>query len=271
MEHKIRKSQEVEIIRLKERVKYLEDKEGVIGDKSGDDAPIKGRRSNEGEAAAEKVSTNSEEILRFLTSLDATNVLAGESNVPTGSGFIPTAGPPATIVSTSREVGPTASPIVQRRKRKEIMVESDTPKKKKLQEQIDAQMARELEEQQEREDMRMNEQIARDVEVARIHAEEQIQAMIDSLDKSNETVAKYLQEYQQFASDLSNETIAKHLEEYDQAVDELTIGERIELISELVKYQDHYSNILKYQGQQRKSRTKKQKIDFYMAVIKNNL
>nr|GFC84578.1 hypothetical protein [Tanacetum cinerariifolium] len=73
-------------------------------------------------------------------------------------------GPPATIVSTSSEVGPTASPIVQRRKGKEVMVDFDTPKKKKLQEQIDAQVARELEEQQEREDMRMNEQIARDAE-----------------------------------------------------------------------------------------------------------
>nr|GFD30766.1 hypothetical protein [Tanacetum cinerariifolium] len=143
---------EVEIIRLKETVKYLEDKQGVIGNKSGDDAPIKGRRSNEGEAAAERISTDSEEIARVLTSLDATNVLAGESNVPTGSGSIPTAGPPATTVS-----------------------------------------ARELEEQQEREDLRMNEQIARDAKVAKIHAEEEIQAMIDSLDKSNETVAKYLQ------------------------------------------------------------------------------
>nr|GFD04876.1 hypothetical protein [Tanacetum cinerariifolium] len=38
----------------KERVKYLEDKEGVIGVQSGDDAPIKGRISNEGEAAAER-------------------------------------------------------------------------------------------------------------------------------------------------------------------------------------------------------------------------
>nr|GFD46170.1 hypothetical protein [Tanacetum cinerariifolium] len=57
---------------------------------------------------------------------EGTTVLAGEANVPTGSGFIPTAGPPATIVST-------ASPIVQRRKGKEILVESDTPKKKKLQ------------------------------------------------------------------------------------------------------------------------------------------
>nr|GFC78766.1 hypothetical protein [Tanacetum cinerariifolium] len=36
-------------------------------------------------------------------------------------------------------------------------------------------MARELEEQQEKEDLRMNKQIARDAEVARIHAEEEIQ------------------------------------------------------------------------------------------------
>nr|GEZ52337.1 hypothetical protein [Tanacetum cinerariifolium] len=192
---------EVEINGLKERVKYLEDKEEVIGDKSGDGAPIKGRRSNEGEAAAERISTDLEEIARVLTSLDASKVLAGETNVPTGSGSIPTAGLPATIVSTASEVGPTASPTVRRRKGKEILVESDTPKKKKLQEQIDAQMAREIEEQQEREDLRMNEQIARDTEVARIHAVEEIQAMIDSLDKSNETVAKYLEEYQQFASD----------------------------------------------------------------------
>nr|GFD03287.1 hypothetical protein [Tanacetum cinerariifolium] len=36
-------------------------------------------------------------------------------------------------------------------------------------------IAREVEEQQEREDMRMNDEIARDAEVARIHAEEEIQ------------------------------------------------------------------------------------------------
>nr|GFD29711.1 hypothetical protein [Tanacetum cinerariifolium] len=54
------------------------------------------------------------------------------------SGFIPTAGPHATVISAGSEVGPTASLIVTRRKGKEVMVESDTPKKKKLQEQIDA-------------------------------------------------------------------------------------------------------------------------------------
>nr|GFC29586.1 hypothetical protein [Tanacetum cinerariifolium] len=129
---------EVEINRLKERVKFLEDKEGVIGDKSGYNAPIKGKSNNEGEAAAEHISNDSEEIVRVLTSMDAATVLAGETNVPTGSGFIPTAGPPTTVISTGSEVGPTASLIVSRRKGKEVMVESDTLKKKKLQEQIDA-------------------------------------------------------------------------------------------------------------------------------------
>nr|GEZ81370.1 hypothetical protein [Tanacetum cinerariifolium] len=50
------------------------------------------------EAAAERISNDSEEIVRVLTSMDAANVLAGETNVPTGSGFIPTAGPPATLL-----------------------------------------------------------------------------------------------------------------------------------------------------------------------------
>nr|GFC39792.1 hypothetical protein [Tanacetum cinerariifolium] len=185
-------AQEEEIVKLKDRVKVLDDREGVATKQSRDDAPIKGRSINEGEAAVERISNDSEEVARVLTSIDAATVRAGGIDVSTGSSFIPTAGPPATILSTGSEVGLTASLIVTRRKGKEVMVESDTPNKKKLQEQIDAQVARELEEQQEKEDMRMNEQIARDAEVARIHAEEELQGMIDSLDKSNETTAKYL-------------------------------------------------------------------------------
>nr|GEX60893.1 hypothetical protein [Tanacetum cinerariifolium] len=205
---------EVEINRLKERVKILEDKEGMIGDRSGDDAPIKGRSNNEGEAAVERISNDSEEIARVLTYMDATTVLAGETNVPNGSGFIPTAGPPATIISTGSE-------RIRRATR-------------------------------EREDMRMNEQIARDAEVARIHAEEEIHGMIDSLDKSNETVAKYLQEYQQFAL-------------------ELPLEKKIKFISDLVKYQDHYTKVYKFQSQQRRPMSKKQKREYYIAVIKSNL
>nr|GEW49383.1 hypothetical protein [Tanacetum cinerariifolium] len=228
------------------------DREAVATKQSRENTPIKGRSNNEGDAAAERISNDSKEIAKVLTSMDATTVLAGETNVPTGSGFIPTAGPPTTVISTGSKVGPTASPIVTRRKGKEVMVESDTPKKKKLQEQIDAQVVRELEEQQEKENMRMNEQIARDAEVARIHAEEELQGMIDSLDKSNETIAKYLQEYQDFAS-------------------ELPLEKRIELIGDLVKYQDNYSKVYKFQSQQRRPMTKKQKREYYMAVIRSNL
>nr|GEX30173.1 hypothetical protein [Tanacetum cinerariifolium] len=209
-------AQEEEIVKLKERVNVLEDKEDVAVTQSGDDAPIKGRSINKGEAATERISNDLEEIARVLTSMDAATVLAGGIDVPTSSGFIPTAGPPTTVISTGSEVGPAASPIAIRKKGKEVMVESDTLKKKRLQEQIDDQVTRELEEQQEKENMRMNEQIARDAEVARIHAEEELQGMIDSLDKLSETIAKYLQEYQDFAL-------------------ELPLEKRIELINDLVE------------------------------------
>nr|GFC80210.1 hypothetical protein [Tanacetum cinerariifolium] len=46
-------AQEVEINRLKERVKLLEDRDGVAAQISGDDAPIKGRSLDEEEAIAE--------------------------------------------------------------------------------------------------------------------------------------------------------------------------------------------------------------------------
>nr|GEY43925.1 hypothetical protein [Tanacetum cinerariifolium] len=203
----------VEINKLKERVKLLEDGKGMAAEASGDDAPIKGRRLDkedvatervssdteeirldEGEVAAEKVSDDTEEMATVLITMDATSVLSsGEVQVvptavvvapanvsiSTGSGVVPAA---STTISTATSIFATATKVTPytRRKGKEKM-------------------------------------------------------------------------------------------KYDQAAAELTIGERIELISELVKYQDHHSKILKYQAQQRKSRTKKQKRDFYMAVIRNNL
>nr|GEX04439.1 hypothetical protein [Tanacetum cinerariifolium] len=147
-------AQEEEILRLKERVQVLEDRDSVAAKHSGDDASIKGRSINEGDAAAERINNDSEEVARVLTSMDAATVLVRGIDVPTGSGSIPTAGPPATVISTGSEVGPNASPIVtsySRRKGKEVMVDSDTPKKQRLQEQIDAQLAIELEDQQKRE------------------------------------------------------------------------------------------------------------------------
>nr|GEV40649.1 hypothetical protein [Tanacetum cinerariifolium] len=106
-----------EIGRLKEWVQVIEDREGVATKQSRDDAPIKGRSTNEGEAAAKRISNDSEEIARVLTSMDAATVLAGEIDVPTGSGFIPTAGPPATIISTGSE----RRPMTKKQKREYYM------------------------------------------------------------------------------------------------------------------------------------------------------
>nr|GFC98960.1 hypothetical protein [Tanacetum cinerariifolium] len=119
------------------------DREAVATKQSGEDAPIKGRSNNEGEAAAEIISNDSEEIARVLTSMDAATVLAGETNVPTDSGFIPTA--------------------------------------------------------------------------------------------------------------------------------ELPLEKKIELISDLVKYQEHYTKVYKFQSQQKRPMSKKRKREYYMAVIKSNL
>nr|GEY73406.1 hypothetical protein [Tanacetum cinerariifolium] len=58
-------TQELEINRLKARVKLLEDKEGVAAERSGDDAPIKGRNLDEGEAACKTHMKNTIN-LKFL-------------------------------------------------------------------------------------------------------------------------------------------------------------------------------------------------------------
>nr|GEX00526.1 hypothetical protein [Tanacetum cinerariifolium] len=167
------KAQELKIHRLKAIVKLLEDRERVVAEQSGDDAPIKGRNLDEREAAAERVSDDTEEMATVLTSMDAAIVLSGggvaevptgSGSIPTASGSIPTAGPSAAEVPTGSDVVPTAGPIFAtvivvtpytKRKGKETMVESETPKKKKVQEQIDAQVARELKEQMAREDRRI--------------------------------------------------------------------------------------------------------------------
>nr|GFD41141.1 hypothetical protein [Tanacetum cinerariifolium] len=44
-------------------------KNNVAVTQSGDDAPIKGKSINEGEAAAERISNDSEEVARVLTSM----------------------------------------------------------------------------------------------------------------------------------------------------------------------------------------------------------
>nr|GEW87295.1 hypothetical protein [Tanacetum cinerariifolium] len=206
-------AQELEINSLKAIIKLLKDKDGGVAGQSGDDAPIKGRRLDEGEEAAERVNGDIEEMATVLTSMDAASILT--------SGGVQ-------VVPTTAEVA-TATSIPHTQEGK---------------------MARQLEEEMVRDAQRMNEQIAKDAKIARIHVEEELQIMIDGLDRNNETVAKYLQEYHQFAI-------------------ELPIGRRIKLISDLVKYQDNYAIVLKYQTQQRKPLTKKQQKEFYTSVLRN--
>nr|GEU76976.1 hypothetical protein [Tanacetum cinerariifolium] len=229
---------------------------GGVAEQSEDDAPIKGRSLDEGEEAAkkgrsldegaeavEKGSDDTEEMVNVLTSLDVATILSSEvsvsislvtevyvAEVPTGSGFIPTASPPGTGVptggvSTGSGSIPTASPILPSGSG---VVPTASPIFTTAT--VATQYTRRKEEEMERDAKRMNEQIAKDAEIAKIHAEEEFQIMIDGLDRNNETVAKYLQEYYQFAGDFP-------------------IRERIELISDLVKYQDNYA----------KDSTKKQK------------
>nr|GEW52467.1 hypothetical protein [Tanacetum cinerariifolium] len=220
-------AQDMEISQLKARVKLLEDREGGGFAQSGEDASIKGRSLDKGEEAAikrstEKGSNDTEEMVNVLTSLNAATVLSSGvsvsispiievsvAEVPTCSCFIPTSSPPGTGVPTGgvptgSDVVPTARPIF-------TTATVATPyTRRKCKEKT-------LEEEMERDAQRMNEQIARDAKIAKIHAEEELQIIIDGLDRSNETIAKYLQEYYQFVA-------------------ELPIGERIELIKESERF-----------------------------------
>nr|GEV99902.1 hypothetical protein [Tanacetum cinerariifolium] len=115
-------AQDLEITILKARIKLLEDKDRGGDEPSGEDATIKGRSLETGEEACIEKSTERGKVPTV--------------SVPTGSGMVPTASP---IFTTAGVVTPYV-----RRKGKEKMVESDTPKKKRLHEQIDVQMAREM-------------------------------------------------------------------------------------------------------------------------------
>nr|GFA06402.1 hypothetical protein [Tanacetum cinerariifolium] len=75
-------AQGIEITRLKARLKLLEDRKGVAAEGSRDDAPIKGRSLDEGEAAAERASDDTEEMATVLTSMDVATLLASGAAEP---------------------------------------------------------------------------------------------------------------------------------------------------------------------------------------------
>nr|GEZ40329.1 hypothetical protein [Tanacetum cinerariifolium] len=190
----------------------------------------------------EKGSNDTEEMVNVLSLMEAANILSSggaafpTAGVSTVSGSFSTISAIFTIASvvtpyTRRSRGitigslqPMTIPIISAKdKGKEKVAETEVPKKKKLQEQVDAQVAREMEK-------------------------------------------EFVKENQR-----SNEVIAKHLSEYEQAEADLSVGEKIELKSELVKYQDHRAKILKYQAQQSKPLSKKEQKKFYMYVLKSHV
>nr|GEY46181.1 hypothetical protein [Tanacetum cinerariifolium] len=168
------KAQDLEIYNLKARIKLIEDKDNGNAEPSSDDAPIKGRSMEIGEEVGVERNVSVPPIARVST-----------VGVPTVSAIFTTASVVTPYSRRPREIS-------AKDKGKEKVVESDTPKKKKLQEQIDAQVAREMEEEIAREDQRMNEQLARDAKIAKSHAEEELHMMIDGLDRSNEKITKHL-------------------------------------------------------------------------------
>ncbi|GJS70250.1 hypothetical protein Tco_0703091 [Tanacetum coccineum] len=185
----------------------------------------------------------------------ATIALAGvataSGNIPTASGNVPTA---AVFTTTS-----ITTPYTRRtRASKGIIIEPSHPThttsiptfstKEKGKEKM---VARELEEEFAQEDQRIREQATRDAEIARIQAEEELGSMIAGLNRGNELIAKYLSEYEQAESGLSLE-------------------EKMELINELVKYQKNIAEILRYQAQQSKPSTKKEKRNFYMSILRSH-
>nr|GEZ12794.1 ribonuclease H-like domain-containing protein [Tanacetum cinerariifolium] len=200
-------AQEVEINKLKERVKLLEDGKGMAAEGSGDDAPIKERRLDK------------EEVVSTAAAVDPANV-----SISTGSGVVPTA---STTISTATPIFSTATTVTPytSRKGKEKMVENHTPKKKKkVQEQIDIQ----------------------DEEIAKIHAEEELQQMIAvweqiecGVSKISEGEAAWLKrkgirsEQESAKKQNTTEEVPEEVKSYDEIPEE-TIKELIRLFSTLM-------------------------------------
>ncbi|GJX89959.1 uncharacterized mitochondrial protein-like protein [Tanacetum coccineum] len=235
------------------------------GDGSREDLGVK--------KSTEKGSDNTDEVANVLSTMKAANVLSsgGATSTPAGvatvSGSFPTV---SAIFTTASVTTPytrrtrasrgimiepshtTSVPTISTKgKGKEKMVESTSIKKKKIQEQLDAQVARELQEKFAQEEQVLREQGMKDAEIAKAQAKRELGMMIPKLDRGNELIAKYMSEYEQAEAGLSLE-------------------EKMELITELVKYQNNLAEIHKYQAQQSKPSTKKEKRNFYMAILKSH-
>nr|GEU92292.1 putative ribonuclease H-like domain-containing protein [Tanacetum cinerariifolium] len=270
------KDQDLEISGLKARVKSLKDKDRRRAEPTQEDAPITRRiidiwEELGAEKSTEKGSNDTEEMINVLSSMEAANILSSGGaatsvspadvlpafGVPTVSGSFPTISAIFTTASvvtpyTRRSRGiiigssqPMRIPIIGAKdKGKEKMIKTDVPKKRKLHEQIDAQVAREMEQEFSRENQRLSEQLARDSKMARLYAEEELKIMIEGLDRSNEV-------------------IAKHISEYEQAEADLSVGEKIELIEKFILVWKQFEDFVPMSSKEESKRVKRQglKID----------
>ncbi|GJV01641.1 hypothetical protein Tco_1335210 [Tanacetum coccineum] len=154
------------------------------------------------------------------------------------------------VIESSQPSHTTSTPTFST-KGKEKMTEPEKPSKKRVQEQMSEQLARQLEEEFAQENQAIREQVARDAEIAKIQAEEDLRQMIDELDRSNEVVNK-------------------HMAEYEQAEQDLSLEEKIDLIKVLLNYQKNLAQVKKYQAQQQKLGSKTERRKFYISVLKSH-
>ncbi|GKC01488.1 hypothetical protein Tco_0987624 [Tanacetum coccineum] len=184
---------------------------------------FKGDAEKDSSRSTDKGSESTGDLANVLSSMGAANILASGGlkevfttaslQVPPVSSKVSTAifttsekDPTADVLTTARDTTPytrrqrasrgvviiSTSPIPisipsagkeDKRKGKEIMTEPENPAKAKVQEQMSLQLARELQEEFVHEDQSIREQIERDAEIARIHAEEDLRQMINELDR----------------------------------------------------------------------------------------
>nr|GEW02956.1 hypothetical protein [Tanacetum cinerariifolium] len=166
------KDQDFEISSLKARVKFLEDKDRGSAEPTQEDAPItKGIKEIEEEVRADKSielgSNDTEEMVNVLSSMDAANILTSEV---TAASVSPVAGVLAAGVPTVIGSFPTVSAIFTTAS----VVTPYTKRPRGI-----TIRAREMEEEFARENQRVSEQLARDSEIARLHAEEKLKIMIE--------------------------------------------------------------------------------------------
>ncbi|GJU59185.1 retrovirus-related pol polyprotein from transposon TNT 1-94 [Tanacetum coccineum] len=223
-------SQDLEITQLKNRVKTLEDKEKKREGFVQEDAPNTGGDSTY-------------EMANVLSTFGAANVLSSgvKASAPAGVAIVSGSFPTAAIFTTASITPPSTR---KTRALRGITIESSQTTsvpfistKGKGKEKMEAQL--------------MREQGEKDAEIARAQAETELGIMIAELDRSNKLIAKYMSEY-------------------EQAEDDLSLEEKMELINELIKYQRNLGEIKKYQAQQSKPATKKEKRDYDMSILRSN-